>query len=211
MRKPQNWNGSHPGLLLVILACASVWMLGCQDAHQSDSAITRESSTSETEKPASESPDVIDSTLQSNTVSTDMLIHVKITGFSSSQGKCCVAAYLTSKGFNKPEFAFRKETLDIEGDSANWQLQLELDSEEMAKYLESGTGISLAISAYHDNNGNAKLDKNALGMPTERYGFSRNPKHGFGPPKFADAMIQVSEKELNSVSPVHLEVPIEVN
>lgn len=43
-----------------------------------------------------------------------------------------------------------------------------------------------AASLIHDENGNAKLDT-VLGVPREGFGFSRNPKIGFGPPKFAAA------------------------
>lgn len=50
-----------------------------------------------------------------------------------------------------------------------------------------------AISAFHDLNGNGKLDRNFVGKPVEPYGFSRNARGIFGPPSFEDAMIQVDE------------------
>jgi uncharacterized protein (DUF2141 family) len=43
------------------------------------------------------------------------------------------------------------------------------------------------ISAYHDENNNGELDTNALGMPIEDYGASRNARGTFGPPSFDDA------------------------
>lgn len=46
------------------------------------------------------------------------------------------------------------------------------------------------ISAYHDENGNNKLDTNVVGMPTEDYGASRNARGTFGPPNFADAKFE---------------------
>jgi len=33
-----------------------------------------------------------------------------------------------------------------------------------------------ALRLMHDENGNGKLDKNVVGMPTEGYGFSNNPR-----------------------------------
>jgi uncharacterized protein (DUF2141 family) len=45
----------------------------------------------------------------------------------------------------------------------------------------------LAISLFQDTNGNGKLDSNAMGMPTEPYGFSNNAAGNFGPPSFAQA------------------------
>ena len=51
---------------------------------------------------------------------------------------------------------------------------------------------SYAVSAYQDLNGNQRLDANMVGMPTEPFGFSRDAKGQFGPPKFDDAVIKVS-------------------
>ncbi|MFG6431043.1 DUF2141 domain-containing protein [Roseateles sp. LYH14W] len=47
----------------------------------------------------------------------------------------------------------------------------------------------LALSLYQDANGNGKLDMNAMGMPTEPYGFSNNASGSFGPPKFEQAVL----------------------
>jgi uncharacterized protein (DUF2141 family) len=44
-----------------------------------------------------------------------------------------------------------------------------------------------AVMAYHDENGNGRLDKNVLGVPTEGTAFSRDAKGHFGPPSFNDA------------------------
>jgi uncharacterized protein (DUF2141 family) len=47
-----------------------------------------------------------------------------------------------------------------------------------------------AIAIIHDENSNSKLDTFA-GIPREGFGFSRNPKIGFGPPKFSAASFAV--------------------
>ena len=44
-----------------------------------------------------------------------------------------------------------------------------------------------ALSVFHDANGNGKLDKNDLGVPTEGYGFSNDALGSGGPPKFSQA------------------------
>jgi uncharacterized protein (DUF2141 family) len=49
-----------------------------------------------------------------------------------------------------------------------------------------------AIAIIPDENGNAKLDTFA-GIPKEGFGFSRNPRIGFGPPRFASARFELSE------------------
>lgn len=48
-----------------------------------------------------------------------------------------------------------------------------------------------AVSVFHDENGNGKLDKRFL-MPREGYGFSRDAPVVFGPPKFAAAAFEVA-------------------
>jgi uncharacterized protein (DUF2141 family) len=47
-----------------------------------------------------------------------------------------------------------------------------------------------AALAFHDKNGDAKLNQGALGIPTEAYGFSRGGGR-FGPPKFDDTAVDV--------------------
>lgn len=49
---------------------------------------------------------------------------------------------------------------------------------------------SYAIAVIHDENGNARLDTFA-GIPREGFGFSRNPRIGFGPPRFRSAEFAV--------------------
>lgn len=51
-----------------------------------------------------------------------------------------------------------------------------------------------AVSSYHDENGNGKLDTNALGIPEEGYGFSNDARGMFGPPKFSEAVFEFDGK-----------------
>ncbi len=44
-----------------------------------------------------------------------------------------------------------------------------------------------AVAAYHDENGNGKLDTNWMGIPREGTAASNNAKGFMGPPKFRDA------------------------
>lgn len=50
-----------------------------------------------------------------------------------------------------------------------------------------------AVSVMHDENGNGKLDSNFMGMPTEGYGFSNNPKV-LRKPTFEEARFQLGAK-----------------
>ena len=49
-----------------------------------------------------------------------------------------------------------------------------------------------AVVVYVDRNGNGKLDRGLFGRPIEPYGFS-NGGGSFGPPDFADAVIDVAD------------------
>jgi len=49
-----------------------------------------------------------------------------------------------------------------------------------------------AVALLHDENGNGKADRAAMMIPKEGFGFSRDAKVRFGPPKFADAALEVA-------------------
>jgi uncharacterized protein (DUF2141 family) len=50
-----------------------------------------------------------------------------------------------------------------------------------------------AISLFVDENSNGKMDFNALGIPTEAYGFSNDATGNFGPPTFEKAKFSVGK------------------
>lgn len=50
-----------------------------------------------------------------------------------------------------------------------------------------------AVAIAHDTNDNGRLDQNFLGLPLEGFGFSRNVKPRFGPPRFSKAAIPVPQ------------------
>jgi uncharacterized protein (DUF2141 family) len=53
-----------------------------------------------------------------------------------------------------------------------------------------------AASAYHDIDGNSKLNANLMGIPSEPYGFSNKARGNFGPPAFKEAAITVGEQDM---------------
>jgi uncharacterized protein (DUF2141 family) len=50
-----------------------------------------------------------------------------------------------------------------------------------------------AISTYHDENKNGKLDKNMMGIPSEDYAASNNAKGFMGPPSYKDAKFVIGK------------------
>lgn len=51
-----------------------------------------------------------------------------------------------------------------------------------------------AIAAFHDQDGNKKLNSNFLGLPSEPYGLTRDARGSLGMPPYEDATIELSEK-----------------
>lgn len=91
-----------------------------------------------------------------------------------------------------------KGTVDgaLYGDEASW-LKQSLQGERQPastktvlvyRNLQPG---HYALSLFHDENGNGKLDSNIAGIPTERYGFSRDARGRMGAPAFADAAVEL--------------------
>ncbi len=57
-----------------------------------------------------------------------------------------------------------------------------------------------AAAVYHDENGNRKLDRNGLGIPTEGGGFSRDARGQYGWPNFSNAVVNVKNDVVIPVS-----------
>jgi len=134
-------------------------------------------------------------------------LEIVVTGFSQNSGSCRIAVYLGQPHFNDPEYAIAKESIAIRDSKATWQVKVVIP-QESSRDLESST--RLAVSAYHDENDNSRLDKSSFGVPTERYGFSTNPKRGFGPPQFGETAMELSWTKLPSDSNLTLEIPIQI-
>jgi uncharacterized protein (DUF2141 family) len=60
---------------------------------------------------------------------------------------------------------------------------------------------SYAIAVFHDINGNGRLDRSFIGLPSEPYGFS-NDVGRRGPPSFEAARIVVKEPATTVVIPI---------
>lgn len=63
--------------------------------------------------------------------------------------------------------------------------------------LPSGT---YAVSIYHDENDNGRLDSNFLGIPKEDYGCSNDAKGFMGPPKWEDAKFEINNNKTITIT-----------
>ncbi len=114
---------------------------------------------------------------------------VKVEGARNGKGLIRVALWNQSGGFPvDPRKALTGASTAI------------VDGEAVVTFQDIPAG-SYAVSAYHDENQNGKLDINMVGIPKEEYGFSNGARAKIGPPSFAaarfsfdgtDATIQVT-------------------
>ncbi|WP_296312648.1 DUF2141 domain-containing protein [Winogradskyella sp. UBA3174] len=59
---------------------------------------------------------------------------------------------------------------------------------------------SYAISIFHDENDNGKMDTNFIGIPKEDYGFSNDAKGFVGPPKWKDAKFELNSDKILKIT-----------
>ena len=104
---------------------------------------------------------------------------VELAGLKSSNGKVVLALFSSKNGFPaKIKNASRRVSVSIKGRRARVVL----------KGLPRGT---YAVAAFHDENGNGKLDTSWIGRPTEGVGMSNDARGHRGPPKFKDASFKL--------------------
>jgi uncharacterized protein (DUF2141 family) len=121
------------------------------------------------------------------------VLSVMISNFKNDKGTAVVTLYNNSEGFPKsPEKALKKMTIRI----VNRQAMAEFEGLPPGEY---------AVSVYHDENGNKKMDTNFFGIPKEGVGNSNNAKGHFGPPKYSDARFNFNgEKQTITIKIVYL-------
>jgi uncharacterized protein (DUF2141 family) len=119
--------------------------------------------------------------LEAQSTGTATLI-VHVTGTRNAKGRIRAALYNGADGFpNDASKAVQKQSADIDPQTSSAQIV----------FTNVPDGV-YAVSVFHDENMNQKLDKNFVGVPKEGYGASNNPKKKMGPPNFAETKFQVS-------------------
>ena len=112
-------------------------------------------------------------------------VTVRVTGARNNKGRVLLALFQSEAGFP--------------GDStkAIRTQQAEIDAQtRTAQFVLQGIPYGVyALSVFHDENMNGKLDKNFVGMPKEGYGASNDPKKRMGPPPFDEAKFSVNQPE----------------
>ncbi len=100
------------------------------------------------------------------------IINVDVGGLRNDKGQVFCALYSSRDGFPKnSEKAVARVSSAISGKQAVCDFS----------GIAPGT---YAVSVFHDENSNGKLDTNFMGIPREGVGASNGAKGHFGPPKF---------------------------
>lgn len=111
---------------------------------------------------------------------TTLTVHV--IGARNAKGEIRAALFKGAEGFpSDASKAIQKESAHIDPQTLSAQIM----------FTNVPEGV-YAISVFHDENMNQKLDKNLMGVPKEGYGASNNPKRKMGPPNFGETKFQLN-------------------
>lgn len=106
-------------------------------------------------------------------------LELTVQNIASGQGSVMVAVFNDAGQWLKTPVALAQQAASIQ---VGGKLTLVL------KDLPDG---ELAISVFHDLNGNGRLDSNGMGIPLEPFAFSNDAKAMFSAPKFEAARFTV--------------------
>lgn len=105
---------------------------------------------------------------------------VVIDGISPGKGEVVLELFLDAAGF--PDGS-PKRTLTRRVPASAPKVEVAFENLPPGRY---------AIALYQDANENQRLDTHLFGYPTERFGFSRNPKVLLGPPSHSEVEFEWS-------------------
>ncbi|WP_421657297.1 DUF2141 domain-containing protein [Leptothermofonsia sp. ETS-13] len=111
---------------------------------------------------------------------------VQVDGIRNQRGQLCIRLFSRSQGFP-------------EGSTSGARRQCsKITDNPMTFTFNNLPSGNYAVAVFHDSNGDGKLNRNSLGMPTEGYGFSNNPVYSrTGPPKYGEATFLLAGSNTN--------------
>ena len=106
-----------------------------------------------------------------------------VSGFEDDEGQALIALFLTENGFpGDIELAHSAQERPIEGGRA-------------AVVFEDVPAGPYAVSVFHDEDLDFELDTGFMGIPSEKWGVSRDAGGFFGPPTFNQARLELADGE----------------
>lgn len=103
-------------------------------------------------------------------------VELTVRGIEKMKGSVLVAVYNSEESFMKKHLVAKK---------------VNVSGSEVTVVFENVKPGDYAITTFHDENNNNKLDTNFFGIPNESYGFSNDARGAFGPPSFEKAKVKV--------------------
>ena len=107
-------------------------------------------------------------------------VFVTIDNIKSTKGQLVIGLFNDNNSFLKEPLLGK--TVKIEGNAVTFEFN----------GIKQGT---YAISVFHDENSNNKLDTNIMGIPKERFACSNDAKGFMGPPKWEEAKFKVDKNK----------------
>ena len=115
-------------------------------------------------------------------------LNISVTDIRSQKGHILYSLYKEERGFpDDPNQAYRRGKIPA-------------NAKEVSLIISDILPGYYALSLIHDENGNNRLDKNKMGIPTEGFAFSNNVMGAFGPPKYMRARFLVKKDSDNTQS-----------
>lgn len=108
-------------------------------------------------------------------------VEVSITDFNNNDGTIYISIYDSEETFLDKGFISKKS--EIKNQTASFTFSELVDGE-------------YAISCFHDEDDNGKMNMIMGMIPSEDYGTSNNAPARFGPPKWKDAKFEVKDGEI---------------
>jgi uncharacterized protein (DUF2141 family) len=109
-------------------------------------------------------------------------LRIHVDGLRNSKGNIGTAIYKSAEGWpDDTSKAFRIGPAEISP-----------GERKGTAVWENLPAAVYGVVAIHDENSNARLDKNMFGIPKEGFGFANNPHVGWGPPAFKEALVLVA-------------------
>lgn len=108
-------------------------------------------------------------------------IIVNISNFKSNKGQALIGLYNKKENFLKTRFK---------------SFQVKIENNSCTVVFSDIPNGTYAVSMFHDENENGKIDTNFLGVPKEDYGCSNNAKGVMGPPKWEDAKFEIDNETI---------------
>ncbi|WP_299368707.1 DUF2141 domain-containing protein [Winogradskyella sp.] len=110
---------------------------------------------------------------------------VKVEDADNNDGKMLIAVYDNASDFLDKTFKGTKSDISNNGCVVTFE------------NIPEGT---YAVSIFHDENDNGKLDSNFIGIPKEDYGCSNGATGFMGPPKWKDAKFELKSDKTITIT-----------